>query len=72
MNLEEAGHYALSLGETVTEDQFTRNWYCWRVDGKWFMLTDLDIPESQISLKLHQNSPESSWMSMPASARPST
>lgn len=24
MNLEEAGHYALSLGETVTEDQFTR------------------------------------------------
>lgn len=52
MNLEEAGHYASSLGETVTEDQFTRNWYCWRVDGKWFMLTDLDIPESQISLKL--------------------
>lgn len=26
MNLEEAGHYALSLGETVTEDQFTRKW----------------------------------------------
>ena len=24
MNLEEAGHFALSLGETVTEDQFTR------------------------------------------------
>lgn len=52
MSIEEAGRYALSLGELVTADQFTRSWFCWRVAGKWFMLTDLDIPEPQVSLKL--------------------
>ncbi len=48
MSIEEAGRYALNLGELVTADQFTRGRFCWRVAGKWFMLTDLDVPEPQV------------------------
>lgn len=52
MSIEEADRFAFSLGDQVSRDQFTKNWYCWRVGGKWFMLTDLAIPEVQISIKL--------------------
>lgn len=52
MSIEEADRFAFSLGDQVSRDQFTKNWYCWRVSGRWFMLTDLAIPEAQISIKL--------------------
>lgn len=52
MNIDDVDRFALSLGEQITRDQFTKNWFCWRVAGKWFMLTDMAIPEQQVSVKL--------------------
>lgn len=52
MNIEDAREYALSLNEQVTEDLFARNWICWRIAGKWFMLTNLDVPEPHVTVKM--------------------
>lgn len=45
MNIEEVREYALSLNEHVTEDLFVKSWVSWRIAGKWFLLTNLNVPE---------------------------
>ena len=50
MNLEEARDFALVL-PFATEDEFAEGWISYRIDGKWFMLIQLDAPEPRITLK---------------------
>jgi predicted DNA-binding protein (MmcQ/YjbR family) len=52
MNIEEVREYALSLNEQVTEDLFVRSWVSWRIAGKWFLLTNLDVPEPHVAVKM--------------------
>lgn len=52
MNIEEARDYALSLHPDVTENLFVKSWISWRIAGKWFMLTNLDLDEPQVSVKM--------------------
>jgi predicted DNA-binding protein (MmcQ/YjbR family) len=52
MNIEEVREYALSLNELVTEDLFVKSWVSWRIGGKWFLLTNLDVPEPHVSVKM--------------------
>ena len=52
MNIEEVREYALSLNEHVTEDLFVKSWVSWRITGKWFMLTNLDVPEPHVAVKM--------------------
>lgn len=52
MNIEEVREYALSLNEHVTEDLFVKSWVSWRIAGKWFMLTNLDVPEPHVAVKM--------------------
>lgn len=50
MNIEQARECALSLPFS-TEDEFAQGWISYRIDGKWFMLIQLDAPEPRIALK---------------------
>jgi len=52
MNIEEVREYALSLNEQVTEDLFVKSWVSWRIAGKWFLLTNLDVPEPHVAVKI--------------------
>ena len=52
MNIEEVREYALSLNPLVTEDLFVKSWVSWRIAGKWFLLTNLDVPEPHVSVKM--------------------
>ena len=52
MNIEEVREYALSLNEQVTEDLFVRSWISWRIAGRWFLLTNLDVPEPHVAVKM--------------------
>ena len=52
MNIEEVREYALSLNEQVTEDLFVKSWISWRIAGKWFLLTNLDVPEPHVAVKM--------------------
>lgn len=54
MNIEEVRYYALSLRE-VTEDLFAENWLSFRIEGKWFLLIQLDAPEPRVAVKLPPN-----------------
>ena len=44
--------YALSLNDQVTEDLFVKSWVSWRFAGKWLLLTNLDLPERHIAVKM--------------------
>lgn len=50
MNIEQARDIALSA-PFATEDEFAQGWISYRIDGKWFMLIQLDAPEPRIALK---------------------
>ena len=50
MNIEQARDFALAL-PFVSEDEFAEGWISYRIDGKWFMLIQLDAPEPRITLK---------------------
>lgn len=50
MNIEQARDIALSA-PFATEDEFAPGWISYRIDGKWFMLIQLDAPEPRIALK---------------------
>lgn len=52
MNIEEVRDFALSLNEQVTERLFADRWLSWRICGKWFLLTELDVPEPWVCVKL--------------------
>ena len=52
MNIEEVRNYALSMNEQVTERLFADQWLSWRIGGKWFLLTELDVPEPWVCVKL--------------------
>jgi len=52
MNIEEVREYALSLNEQVTEELFVKSWISWRIAGKWFLLTNLDVPEPHVAVKM--------------------
>lgn len=52
MNIEDVRQYALSLNERVTEDLFAEEWISWRIEGKWFLLMQLDAPEPRVAVKL--------------------
>lgn len=52
MNIEEVRQYALSLHERVTEELFAEQWISWRIEGKWFLLMQLDAPEPRVAVKL--------------------
>lgn len=51
MNIEDARSFALSL-KGATEELFAENWICFRIEGKWFMLLQLDAPEPRVAVKL--------------------
>lgn len=51
MNIEAVREFALAL-EHVTEDLFAENWITFRVEGKWFLMMQLDAPEPRIAVKL--------------------
>ncbi len=51
MNIEDARLCALELG-SVTEELFAEQWISFCIAGKWFMLIQLDAPESRIAVKL--------------------
>lgn len=50
-NIEDARAYALSK-PGATEDLFADHWISFRVEGRWFMLIQLDAPEPRIAVKL--------------------
>lgn len=52
MNIEEVREYALSLNEQVTVDLFVKSRVSWRIADKWFLLTNLDVPEPHIAVKM--------------------
>lgn len=52
MNIEEVRDYALSMNEQVTERLFAGQWLSWRIGDKWFLLTELDVPEPWVCVKL--------------------
>lgn len=52
MNIEEVSDFALSLNEQVTERLFADHWLSWRIGGKWFLLTELDVTEPWVCVKL--------------------
>lgn len=52
MNIEDVRSYALNLSENVTEELFAEQWISWRINGKWFLLTQLDAPEPRVAVKL--------------------
>lgn len=52
MDIEEVRTYALSLHKAVTEDIFADHWLSFRICGKWFLLMQLDAPDSRIAVKL--------------------
>lgn len=52
MNIEDVRQYALSLNERVTEELFAEQWISWRIEGKWFLLMQLDAPAPRIAVKL--------------------
>lgn len=52
MNIEEVREYALSMNEQVTERLFADQWLSWRIGGKWFLLTELDVPDPWVCVKL--------------------
>lgn len=52
MNIEEVRQYALSMNEYVTEELFAEEWISWRIEGKWFLLMQLDSPEPRVAVKL--------------------
>jgi predicted DNA-binding protein (MmcQ/YjbR family) len=52
MNIEDVRQYALSLNERVTEDLFAEEWISWRIEGKWFLLMQLDAPTPRVAVKL--------------------
>lgn len=51
MNIEDVRMFALDLPE-VTEDLFAENWITFRIEGKWFLLMQLDAPEPRVAVKL--------------------
>uniref|UniRef100_A0AB33IWQ6 MmcQ/YjbR family DNA-binding protein n=2 Tax=unclassified Prevotella TaxID=2638335 RepID=A0AB33IWQ6_9BACT len=51
MNIEEARSLALQH-KGVTEELFAERWISFRIEGKWFMLIELDTPEPRIAVKL--------------------
>jgi predicted DNA-binding protein (MmcQ/YjbR family) len=52
MDIEQAREFALSM-KGVTEELFAENeWISFRVEGKWFMLMQLDALEPRIAVKL--------------------
>ena len=51
MNIEQARDVALSM-PFATEDEFYPQWISYRIDGKWFMLIQLDAPEPRVAVKL--------------------
>lgn len=52
MNIEEVRTFALSLHEGVTEELFADHWISFRVEGKWFLLMQLDAPEPRVAVKM--------------------
>ena len=52
MNIEDVRTFALSLNERVTEELFAEQWIAWRIEGKWFLLMQLDAPEPRVAVKL--------------------
>jgi len=52
MDIESAREYALGLNEAVTEELFAEQWISWRIEGKWFLLMQLDAPEPRVAVKL--------------------
>ena len=42
----------MSLNPLVTEDLFAKSWVSWRIAGKWFLLTNLDVPEPHVAVKM--------------------
>ena len=50
MDIEQARNAALAL-PFATEDEFAEGWISFRIDGKWFMLIQLDAPEPRLTLK---------------------
>lgn len=51
MDIEEARLVALQH-KGVTEELFAERWISFRIEGKWFMLIELDTPEPRIAVKL--------------------
>jgi len=52
MNVEEVRTFALSLHSCVTEELFSQDWISWRIEGKWFLLMQLNAPEPRVAVKL--------------------
>lgn len=51
MNIEDVRQYALQM-QGVTENLFAKEWISFRIEGKWFMLMQLDAPEARVAVKL--------------------
>lgn len=51
MNIEEVRNFALEI-DGVTEDMFAEDWLSFRIDGKWFLLIQLNAPEPRVAVKL--------------------
>lgn len=51
MNIEEVRIFALSLCG-VAENLFAENWISFCVEGKWFLLIQLDAPHTRVAVKL--------------------
>ena len=52
MTIQEVRDHILSLNPNITENLFADHWLSWRIGGKWFALTELDVEEPWISIKL--------------------
>lgn len=52
MDIESVREFALGLNQGVTEELFAEQWISWRIDGKWFLLMQLDAPEPRVAVKL--------------------
>lgn len=51
MNIEEERQYTLSRNERMTEELFAEEWIPWRIEGKWFLLMQLDAPKVAVNLR---------------------
>lgn len=52
MTIQDVRDHILSLNPNITENLFADHWLSWRIGGKWFALTELDVEEPWISIKL--------------------
>ena len=52
MNIEDVRDFALGLDSNVKEELFAEEWISCRIQGKLFLLMQLDSPEPRVAVKL--------------------